>query len=350
MHQPSPHREIHDQAITKEESTQSQSEMQQRKGPEAGRHQHHVFTNTTPTRLTRSSTSKSTLSKGLSFPDRRAAMNDSNSSLKANEYFPSSFSVPPSRNMSARRSLSSLQQRSSSETDVAGTSRSRSQRNLSLANYQRKATCLMAQRSNAHGVKELVSKLKQKCNTTITASEAEDLTQPSCDVHSPAISPFPECAMLSQISKDAYYRVVIGSVDGVAAIIEAMATFVSHANLQEACCTALGNLCERNGSNQLSIHKNEGIQQIVAVMRLHSTSIAVQSASCDALRSMSILLLAPPESAKTSPQLLSDVKEVLTNATNMYITPKSKERANQLLIALQLQDAAAKLAAVQITR
>lgn len=203
----------------------------------------------------------------------------------------------------------------------------------------------MAQRSNAQGVKQLVSKLKQKCDI-VTASQTEDLTQR--DDNSPDTSPFPECAMLSQVSKDAYYRVVIGSVDGIAALIEAMKTFASHANLQEACCTALGNLCERNGSNQLAIQKNEGIQQIVAAMRLHSTSIAVQSAACDALRNMSVILLTPSESSQA--ELLSDVTEVLTNAIAMYITLKSKERAHQLLIALQIQDAAANLIAVDIAR
>ena len=190
-----------------------------------------------------------------------------------------------------------------------------------LKNYERKATIMMSQRSNAHGVKELVSTLHQKC-------EAAWQTPPTDDQ-----VPFPECAMLALIANDAYYRAVIGSVNGVATLVKAMKTFPQHVNLQEACCTSLGNLCERNGSNELAVLNANGIEQIIAAMRMHSSSIAVQSAACGALRAMSALILAPQ--SQLSPQTLSDIVDTLMKARAMYITPRSRECAEQLLMALQ---------------
>lgn len=183
--------------------------------------------------------------------------------------------------------------------------------------YNRRAIVMMAQRSNAKGVKDLVATLSQKCDDA-----ASSVTE----------NPYPECAMLAHIASDAYYRCVIGS-NGITTLIKAMKVFPSHPQLQEACCTALGNLCERNGSNQIAIRTEGGVSQIVAAMRIHSSSIAVQSAACDALRNMSALILTPAPAE----QVLHDLVDLLSTASQMYITPRSKEHANQLLIAIKMQ-------------
>jgi hypothetical protein len=191
--------------------------------------------------------------------------------------------------------------------------------------YERRATVMMSQRSNAHGVKDLVSTLDQKCETACQ-------TQP----RSEADVPYSECALLAHIANDAYYRVVIGSVNGVTVIIKAMKAFPRHAMLQEACCTSLGNLCQRNGSNQLQLQNCGGIHQIIDAMNMHPTSIAVQSAACEALRSMSAFIFAPQ--SRQSPQTLNEIVELLTKVKTMYITSRAKERAEQLLLALQQQE------------
>lgn len=182
--------------------------------------------------------------------------------------------------------------------------------------YNRRAIVMMAQRSNAKGVKDLVATLSQKCDDASSVTE----------------NPYPECAMLAHIASDAYYRCVVGSANGVFTLIKAMQVFPSNPQLQEACCTALGNLCERNGSNQNAIRTEGGVSQIVAAMRMHSSSIAVQSAACDALRNMSALVLTPAPAE----QVLDDLVDLLSTASQMYITPRSKEHANQLLIAIKM--------------
>lgn len=190
--------------------------------------------------------------------------------------------------------------------------------------YERRATVMMSQRSNAHGVKELVFTLNQKCETACQ-------TQPVSE----ADFPYSECALLAHISNDAYYQAVIGSVNGVTVMIKAMKVFPQHAMLQEACCTSLGNLCQRNGANQLQLQNGCGIHQIIDAMNTHSTSIAVQSAACGALRSLSTFILEPQ--SRQCPQTLNEIAELLAKAQRMYITSRAKDCAEQLLLTIQQQ-------------
>ena len=201
-----------------------------------------------------------------------------------------------------------------------------------FSSHRRTATMLLAQRSNAQGVKDLVSSIENKC--TANKSSETAISNPR---ERSMLVPDQECSVLSQVANDAYYKVVIGSSNGVAILIKAMNTFPQEAGLQEACCQALGNLCERNGGNQLAVQREDGIKAIVAAMRRHSGSIAVQSAACEALRTLSTLILAHADEPQKPSPLLSDVIELLQMATDMYITPTSKESAEQLLSVLTKQ-------------
>jgi hypothetical protein len=172
----------------------------------------------------------------------------------------------------------------------------------------------------------MVSVISQKCD----AATSLDSTCES-DI------PFPECVLLSEIAKDGFYRVVIGSAGGVATLVKVMKKFPDHASLQEVCCTALGYLCQRNGSNQLAVRKENAISQICAAMRRHPSSIALQSAACDALRNMSVVILEP--STQPTEKVKEEMIELLTKASGMYITHISKENAEQLLEALKTTNA-----------
>jgi predicted protein tyrosine phosphatase len=147
-------------------------------------------------------------------------------------------------------------------------------------NFQRKATIMMSMRSNAKGVKELVVILNEKCDTAYRTSTISEV-----DI------PYYECAMLSEIANDDFYRVVIRSANGIATIVKAMKVFPEYASLQEVCCNALGHLYVRNGSDLKGEANVESMHQIVAAMRMHTSSAAVQSAAGDTLRVISAIVL-----------------------------------------------------------
>ena len=141
--------------------------------------------------------------------------------------------------------------------------------------HRRAATMLLSQRSNAQGVKDLITTIERKTAAVSTSPEA--MASASISHLFDSKVPDQECSVLAQVAQDAYYRVVIGSSNGVAVLIQAMNYFPQEAGLQEACCQALGNLCEKNGNNQLAVQQEDGIKAIVTAMRWHSSSIAVQS-------------------------------------------------------------------------
>jgi hypothetical protein len=191
--------------------------------------------------------------------------------------------------------------------------------------FKHKATVMKLMRSNAKGAKELVTNLNKKCDDVLRASTISE-----------ADIPYYECAMLAEIADDAFYRVVIRSADGVAAIVKAMKVFPEHACLQEVCCTSLGKLFVRNRSDLHDDSNVEIMLQIVATMRHHSSSVAVQSAACDALKAISTVVSTPQSQPR--PQMLTDVADALTKVMDMEVAHQSKERAGNLLIDLQLQD------------
>ena len=201
---------------------------------------------------------------------------------------------------------------------------------------RRVATMLLSQRSNAQGVKDLIVTIEQRTMAVNTSLEIAASASVSASISHPFDSRVPdqECSVLAQVAQDAYYRVVIGSSNGVAVLIHAMNCFPHEASLQEACCQALGNLCEKNGSNQLAVQKEDGIKAIVTAMRHHPSSIAVQSAACETLRVLSSLILTHASVPHKPSPLLNDVIQLVQHATDMYITPTTKESAEQLLSVL----------------
>jgi len=242
------------------------------------------------------------------------------SASSSNAFFPSTNSLPARNKRShgiSRRYCSDTSVWQVRSTDLARGSRQ---------NYSRKATILMAQRSNAAGVRAIVSSLDEKCDR---ASVTPNEILPSDD-------PYPYCAMLMHIADDAYYRVVLGSANCVSILVKAMTLFPQRVNLQEACCCALGKLCDGNGSNQRAVMNANGVQQIVVAMRQHSASIAVQSAACAALRQMRTMLLNEPK-LRSNRQVIRDVITSLNTAKRMYITARSKAYAEELLLALETQ-------------
>ncbi|KAI2501430.1 hypothetical protein MHU86_13020 [Fragilaria crotonensis] len=190
--------------------------------------------------------------------------------------------------------------------------------------FKHKAIVMKSMRSNAKGAKELVSNLNKKCDD---ASRAATVSE--------ADIPYYECAMLAEFADDAFYRVVIRSADGVATIVKAMKAFPEHACLQEVCCNSLGRLFVRNGSDLQDDRNMETMLQILATMRMHSGSVAVQSAACVALQAVSSVVLMPQSQPR--PQMLINVADALTKALDMVVAPRSKERAEHLLIVQQLQ-------------
>ena len=68
-------------------------------------------------------------------------------------------------------------------------------------------------------------------------------------------------------------------------------------------------------------------------MRLHPTSVAVQSAACEALRNMSGLILAYAKTP-TSP-IAAELVTVLSQTTNMYLLPSHRQIADTLLKLVQ---------------
>jgi hypothetical protein len=185
--------------------------------------------------------------------------------------------------------------------------------------YDNKNTLyMMVNRSGGSTVRQIVAAIHQQCDLN---------GQP----------PEEECCVLAQWAADVYYRVVIAGKQGIPAIVRAMATFPYHAGLQECCCLALGNLCLQSPTNVMTIGQLGGVHSIVTAMKLHSTSVAVQSAACDALRNMSDLILSWPATENPVVGLM----DALSHAKDMYLHPTHRSIAELLLRAIQHKSSSA---------
>lgn len=144
--------------------------------------------------------------------------------------------------------------------------------------------------------------------------------------------PTAEVSILAHFAPDAYYRVVISGKQGLQAITRAMLVFQNCRELQECACLALGNLCTQN--NNMAVAEQAGaVPAIIAAMRAHSSSVAVQSAACDALRNLSAVVLA---SAKNpSSPIASELTSALAQTSTMYLLPSHRQIADALLNLLQ---------------
>jgi phosphoribosylformylglycinamidine (FGAM) synthase-like amidotransferase family enzyme len=95
------------------------------------------------------------------------------------------------------------------------------------------------------------------------------------------------CHALTNLSCDDANRTLIGSCNGVQAIVAAMRTHADVAAVQEWGCGALTNLSARHAANQTLIGSCNGVQAIVAAMRAHADVAVVQEWGCRALNKLS---------------------------------------------------------------
>jgi|UPI000581A75C hypothetical protein len=194
-----------------------------------------------------------------------------------------------------------------------------------VLNYNNKNTVyMMMNRSGGSTVKSIIETIQAKCDEHDQGS-------------SNSSPPEEECCVLAQWAVDAYYRVVIAGKQGIPALVRAMNVFAGYRGLQGCCCLALGNLCMQSGGNLIAVEAAGGVAAIVAAMRNHSSSVAVQSAACDALRNMSNLLLA--HAATPSSSIGSELIQVLSHAKEMYLLPSHHSIAENLLSAISAQSA-----------
>ena len=170
------------------------------------------------------------------------------------------------------------------------------------------AVLQIAQRSSGSTVKAAITEIKRLCLEK--AVHQDELIEP----------PIQECAMLSQWSVDAYYKVVIAKYNGLPAIIDAMAVFPSHSDLQAYCCSALKNI-----SNKIAIQQLGGVAAIASAMLNHPHSIHLQSEACEALKSQGSFLL------QESPDTIIQLSSLVRDAKEMYLTPSGKESARFLI-------------------
>lgn len=148
------------------------------------------------------------------------------------------------------------------------------------------------------------------------------------------VAPEQECNLLAQwAAMDTHYRVVIAALGGIPKLVTTMRLFSDDAGLQTAGCTAIENICQRNGSNQLAVFKSGGVDVIVKSMRNHPQSITVQSAAIGALRCLNaIIMLHVIPSNKI---MAMELVWLLQHAKKMYITSTSRESLDFLLTQLR---------------
>ena len=140
----------------------------------------------------------------------------------------------------------------------------------------------------------------------------------ACETGGP--SPIQEFSILAQWAADSYYRVVISANNGFSTIVRAMKTFPQDRGLQECCCLTLSNLCL--SGNLEKAEQAGSVSAVIQAMKNHSSSVAVQSAACDALRNMSGLL----EQQACAQELL----DVLSQAKKLKLYPKHRVTADEL--------------------
>lgn len=213
-------------------------------------------------------------------------------------------------------------------------------------------TFLMIHRSGARMVKQMIATIHERCHQYYTSSSSSSSptgtfattgankqngtianpTSTTTDQHRPT-APEQECFILAQWAVDSYYRVVISANGGVAALVRAMEIFPYHRELQECCCLALGNLC-MSGSSLPAVEQASGIYYVVAAMKNHPHSAAVQSAACDAIRNMLGLVLNHLAQADQDP-LVSDLQTMLSTTKDVpLLHPCHRSTASDLLTVI----------------
>ena len=147
------------------------------------------------------------------------------------------------------------------------------------------------------------------------------------------LPPEEECYVLAMWSSDSYYKTVLVGHGGIPAIVQVMRCFQSHQGIQECCCIILGNLCSGGRATVLPVECSRGVvAQITMAMKIHSQSVAVQSAACEALNNMSDLLLS--HASNQMDDMVSNVIERLYYAKGMCLPPTHRQIAETILQTL----------------
>ena len=208
------------------------------------------------------------------------------------------------RNLKSSGSMNSLASTASTASNCSGVG---GRKNFSMVQ--------IAQRSNGASVKAAIAEVQRVCNLAQeqhqqskefsikqkqqdTAFEDDDELVPpgeaeECSGAPPATfqdgevqPPLQECAMLAQWSVDAYYKVLISKYKGIPAIVNALNTFASCADVQAYGCSALKNM-----GNKLSVQEAGATPAALAALRNHPTSIHVQSECCELLQNQAPVIL-----------------------------------------------------------
>jgi hypothetical protein len=213
-------------------------------------------------------------------------------------------------------SESSLVRNGSSLTHSTSSSSGSSSMRHSTRYYDNKnTTFMMINRSGGATVKAMIPAILARCEQ---AERSSDVTAPE-----------EECYLLAHWAVDAFYKVVIASNGGIAALIRAMQCFPNQAGLQECCCKAIANLCAQSTTNQGTLEQCHGVRQVIAAMQYHASSVAVQSAACEALASLCPDVLW--RSVADSLDVTCDLLQVLQHAKDMYLHPIHRSTAERLL-------------------
>jgi hypothetical protein len=183
------------------------------------------------------------------------------------------------------------------------------------------------------------SKVKTVIDTILNICDRQESQLFSCPSDPPSSSsstttiqpPEEECYVLSNWATNPYNKLVITSNQGIPALLRAMRVFSSCAGLVECCCLALGNLCRDNLANQNLVRQAGGVEAILIPMKENVHSVAIVSAGCDALYSMSQILISSPVATQEF------AVEMLAHARQMYLPNRHRMIAENLLILLIAQ-------------
>ena len=191
------------------------------------------------------------------------------------------------------------------------------QRGLPASYHNMNMNYMLISRSGGRTVKEIINTINERSDQKLGGSSSSAVDPPTDEIN-----------ILAHFAPDAYYRVVISGKQGLQAITRAMCAFTHCRELQECGCLALGNLCTQN--NNLVVADQAGaVQAVIAAMRSHPCSVAVQSAACEALRNMSSLILAYSHT-HTSP-IGSELMTALSKTSSVYLFPVHREMADALM-------------------
>jgi hypothetical protein len=212
------------------------------------------------------------------------------------------------------------------------------------ANSIHNINVMMANRSGGSQVKRMVEAIRCRCG------EVEQVQQSRRSMphdfgeclSSKVTPPSEECYVVAHLSLDSYYRVVVVGCGGIPALVRAMRAFFYDRDTQECCCIALKNLLGSSGCGSVAppfksyveaLDRAGGVEAVIAAMKNHPQSVAVQSAACDALLSMSGLLLQHVRKSAQS-EAAAELIEVLNHTKQMVLLQYYRTVAEQLLRAV----------------